>query len=89
MSKLLGLKKEDIKTQFIENVNKYQNGINNNKSKSKHITLSMNDKYIELIRSLSKQDRLTKSGIIRAALISFAKLSKSDREKIYDENYED
>lgn len=87
MSKLLGLKKEDIKTQFIENVNKYQNGINNNKSK--HITLSMNDKYIELIRSLSKQDRLTKSGVIRAALISFAKLSKSDREKIYDENYED
>ena len=83
MSKLSGLKKEDLKRDFVAKSTMYQNGTP--KTKSKMITFTSTDRYIDLIEDLVKRDRLSKSELIRAAVISFSRLSKEDRERVYIE----
>ena len=83
MSKLSGLKKEDLKRDFVTKSTMYQSG--QNISKSKVVTFTSTDKYLDLIKELVKKDRLSKSELIRAAVVSFSRLPKEDREQVYIE----
>ena len=47
----------------------------------------MDNEYIDILNNLSKKDRLSKSQVVRAAILNFSRLSKEDKEKIYEEIY--
>ena len=83
MSKLSGLKKEDLKRDFVSKSVIYQTG--KDASKAKTVTFTSTTKYLDLINDLVKKDRLSKSELIRAAIVSFSRLSKEDREQVYIE----
>ncbi|RYE05570.1 MAG: CopG family transcriptional regulator [Rickettsiaceae bacterium] len=79
MSKFSDLKK----TKFIDQALKYSEG--KSSSNTERVTFSMTLEYIDILQKLSKKDRLSRSQIIRTALLNFARLSKEDRDKFYDE----
>jgi hypothetical protein len=81
MSKFSDLKK----AKFIDKAVEYSEGKSNNNSE--RVTFSMTLEYIDILQKLSKKDRLSKSQIVRTALLSFSRLSKEDREKFYEEIY--
>ncbi|MGI4775429.1 MAG: ribbon-helix-helix protein, CopG family [Janthinobacterium lividum] len=81
MSKFSDLKK----AKFIDKVSEYSEG--KSSSNTERVTFSMTSEYINILQQISKKDRLSKSQVIRTALLNFAKLSKEDREKFYDEIY--
>ena len=82
MSKFSDLKKPK-KLEFIDKASEYSEGKND--SNSERVTFSMTSEYISILQELAKRDRLSKSQIVRSALLSFSRLPKESRELLYDE----
>ena len=87
MSKLLGLNKQDKIKKFIDKSTNYQSG--KNKSKSKVVTFTIPDKYLNLMNDTAKKDMFSRSELIRAAIVNFSRLSKEQREQFYVEIHND
>lgn len=85
MSKLSGLNKKDKIRGFIDKSTNYQSG--KNKSKSRVITFTIPDKYLDLMNDIAKKDMFSRSELIRAAIVSFSRLPKEEREQFYTEIY--
>lgn len=85
MKNFAGLQKKDKKDTFINNAALYQNG--DNKEKSQMITFTCTSQYIDIIKDITKIDRVSKSEFIRAASVFFSRASKEEREQIYTEIY--
>jgi len=81
MSKFNDLKK----SSFINKVQEYSEGKRNNLSE--RVTFTMEKKYIDILNMISKKDRLSKSQIVRASILYFSRLTKEDKEGIYEEIY--
>ena len=81
MSKFDDLKKNS----FVNKVTSYSEG--KKKNLSDRVTFTMDKEYIDILNTLSKKDRISKSQIVRAAILNFSRLSKNDKEEIYEEIY--
>jgi len=81
MSKFSDLKKNS----FINKVQEYSEG--KKKILSERVTFTMEREYIDILNMISKKDRLSKSQIIRASLLYFSRLTKEDKESVYEEIY--
>lgn len=81
MSKFNDLKKN----HFINKVTDYSEG--KKKILTDRVTFTMDKDYVDILNALSKKDRMSKSQIVRAAIIKFSRLSKNDKEQIYEEIY--
>jgi hypothetical protein len=81
MSKFDDLKKKN----FVNKVTQYSQGKKNNVTC--RVTFTMDNEYIDILNNLSKKDRLSKSQVVRASILKFSRLSKEDKEKIYEEIY--
>ena len=81
MSKFNDLKKNS----FINKVTEYAEG------KKKHltdrVTFTMDKEYVDILNSLSKKDRISKSQVVRAAILKFSRLPKEDKDQLYKEIY--
>ena len=47
----------------------------------------MDKEYVDILNTISKKDRISKSQVVRAAILKFSRLSKNDKEQIYEEIY--
>jgi hypothetical protein len=81
MSKFSDLKKNS----FINKLQEYSEG--KKKILSERVTFTMEREYIDILNMISKKDRLSKSQIIRASLLYFSRLTKEDKESVYEEIY--
>lgn len=81
MSKFNDLKKN----AFINKVQEYSEG--EKKLLSERVTFSMEKKYIDILNTVAKKDRLSKSQVIRAAILYFSRVNKEDKEVVYEEVY--
>lgn len=81
MSKFNDLKKKS----FINKVQEYSEG--KKKSLSDRVTFTMEKEYIDILNMISKEDRLSKSQVVRASILYFSRLTKEDKEDIYEEIY--
>lgn len=73
------------KNSFINKVQEYSEG--KKKILSERVTFTMEREYIDILNMISKKDRLSKSQIIRASLLYFSRLTKEDKESVYEEIY--
>ena len=81
MSKFSDLKKNN----FINKVVKYSEGKEQNPAN--RVTFTMNQEYIDILNILSRKDRMSKSQIVRAAILYFSRMPKEEKEIIYEEIY--
>ena len=81
MSKFDDLKKNN----FINKVAGYSEG--KTKTITDRVTFTMGKEYVDILNSISKKDRISKSQVVRAAILKFSRLSKNDKEEIYEEIY--
>jgi len=84
MKNFAGLQKKE-KNTFINDATLYQNG--DKKQKSQMITFTCTSEYINVIKDITKIDRVSKSEFIRAATVFFSRASKEERDKVYTEIY--
>lgn len=81
MTKYKGLKRSD-KVSFIEEAELYSNPVH--RPQVLKVTFTMQKDYFELLKLLSKKDRTSKSQIIRLGIYAFSKLSKEEKELMYE-----
>lgn len=81
MSKFNDLKK----SSFINKVQEYSEG--KKKTLSERVTFTMEKEYIDILNMISKKDRLSKSQVVRASILYFSRLTKENKESIYEEIY--
>jgi hypothetical protein len=81
MSKFNDLKKKS----FINKVTNYSEG--KQETLSDRVTFTMAKEYVDILNTLSKKDRMSKSQIVRAAILNFSRLPKEDKEQMYEEIY--
>jgi len=81
MSKFDDLKKNN----FINKVTEYSEG--KTKTVTDRVTFTMDKEYVDILNSIAKKDRISKSQVVRAAILKFSRLSKNDKEEIYEEIY--
>ena len=81
MSKFNDLKKNS----FINKVQEYSEG--KRKNLSERVTFTMEKEYIDILNLISKKDRLSKSQVVRASILYFSRLTKEDKDGIYEEIY--
>jgi hypothetical protein len=81
MSKFDDLKKK----HFINKVTEYSEG--KKSTLTDRLTFTMGKEYVDILNSIAKKDRVSKSCVVRAAILKFSRLSKEDKEEIYDEIY--
>jgi len=81
MSKFNDLKKNS----FINKVNEYSEG--QKKKLTDRVTFTMDQEYIDILNTISKKDRISKSQVVRAAIIHFSRLTKELKEQVYEEIY--
>ena len=73
------------KSKFINKSVSYSEG--KSADSVEKITFSTTREYINILNDLSIKDRLSKSEIIRFALLCFSRMNKQDREQLYEEIY--
>lgn len=73
------------KNSFINKVHEYSEG--KKKNLTERVTFTMEKEYIDILNMLSKKDRLSKSQVVRASILYFSRLTKEDKEGIYEEIY--
>ena len=81
MSKFDDLKKNN----FINKVKEYSEG--KTKTITDRVTFTMDKEYVDILNNISKKDRMSKSQVVRAAILKFSRLSKNDKDEIYEEIY--
>lgn len=81
MSKFDDLKKKD----FINKVVEYSEG--KKKLLTDRVTFTMDKDYVDILNYISKKDRVSKSLVVRAAILMFSRLSKEEKEQTYEEIY--
>ena len=81
MSKFDNLKKNS----FINKVTEYSEG--KKKTVTDRVTFTMDKEYVDILNAISKKDRISKSHVVRAAIFKFSRLSKNDKDQIYEEIY--
>jgi hypothetical protein len=81
MSKFDDLKKNS----FINKVTEYSEG--RKKTVTDRVTFTMGKEYVDILNSISKKDRISKSQVVRAAILKFSRLTKNEKEQIYEEIY--
>ncbi len=81
MTKYKGLKRSD-KVSFIEGAELYSNPVN--RPQGLKVTFTMQKDYFELLKLLSKKERTSKSQIIRLGIYAFSKLSRSEKDLMYE-----
>jgi hypothetical protein len=81
MSKFSDLKK----SSFINKAHEYSEG--KKKNISERVTFTMEREYIDILNMIAKKDRLSKSQIVRASVLYFSRLTKEDKEGVYEEIY--
>ena len=81
MSKFNDLKKNS----FINKSHEYSEG--KKKNLSERVTFTMEKEYIDILNIVSKKDRISKSQIVRAAVLHFSRLAKEEKERLYEEIY--
>jgi hypothetical protein len=81
MSKFNDLKKNS----FINKSHEYSEG--KKKNLSERVTFTMEKEYIDILNKISRKDRISKSQVVRAAVLHFTRLTKEDKELLYEEIY--
>jgi len=81
MSKFSDLKKSN----FVNKVDEYSEG--KKKKLSERVTFTMEREYIDILNIIAKKDRLSKSQVIRASVLYFSRLTREDKESVYEEIY--
>lgn len=82
MTKYKGLKRAD-KVSFIEEAELYSNPAHSTTQCLK-VTFTMQKDYFELLKLLSKKERTSKSQIIRLGIYAFSKLSRTEKDLMYE-----